>query len=143
MFKLYTCKHFQYLSNLQVDLAFPRKPEQIDFLASTVFGPQLEVLKITGFHNFYEDVFQDEAEPQTLSLAVLNKIKASCPGLKTLVFRKCRFDKEPAVQDNLPGTLETLEFHACRYTNLLNFIIPQMCNSFSEFWSSMQYPLSE
>lgn len=86
-------------------------------MASTILpsiGEKLEELKITGFEGVHEDAFENEREPQTLSVAVLDKIKASCPGLKTLVLRRCRFDLEPAAQDNLPDTLETLELDYCR-----------------------------
>jgi metal-dependent hydrolase (beta-lactamase superfamily II) len=102
---------------LQVDLVFPRKPEQIFFLISKVFpriGDKLEELKITGFHDFHDDHYQNESEPQTICVYDLEKIKAHCTGLKRFVFRKCRFDCHPYAQDNLPDTLETLEFYNCR-----------------------------
>lgn len=98
---------------------FPRTPEQISCLALNVFpsiGESMEELKITGTYDAY-----DKIGPQTISVAVLDKMKAFCPRLKTLVFRFCRFDLERAAQDNLPSTLETLEFHDCRYSNLCSF----------------------
>jgi hypothetical protein len=102
-----------------VDLVFPRKPEQIAFLVSNVVSEELEELKITGFHQIYDPY--DESAPQTISVAVLEKLKTSCPRLKTLVFRTCRFDLEPAAQENLPDTLETLELRRCRYSNISNY----------------------
>lgn len=119
------------LSHSQVDLGFPRTSRQISLLASTVFTSKrsntVEELKITGFHNC--PIFDDGAgpsvnmsrrdyfnlrEPRTLSSSVLQEIKASCPGLKTLVIRKCVLDSDPDWHANLPGTLENLEFHGCR-----------------------------
>jgi hypothetical protein len=67
---------------------------------------------ITGFYHIRN---YDDKVSQTVSVAVLNKIKACCPKLKTLTFRYCRFDLERSAQNNLPNNLKTLEFSHCRY----------------------------
>jgi hypothetical protein len=97
-----------------VELGFPRTRRQISSFAQNVLpscGDDLEELMITGFYDI--DDYDDNVS-QTVSVAVLNKIKACCPKLKTLVFRYCRFDLEPAAQDNVPDNLETLEFFRCK-----------------------------
>jgi hypothetical protein len=98
-----------------VELRFPRTRTQISHFAQNVLsriGDDLEELLITGFYHIHD---YDENVSQTVSVAVLDKIKSCCPNLKTLVFRHCRFDLEPAAQDNLPETLKTLKFDNCRY----------------------------
>jgi hypothetical protein len=105
-----------------INLVRPRTPEQIALLAFTVlpsFGANLRVLKITGIHDV--SVLPNNNEAMTLSPAVLQQIKDSCTGLRTFVMRKCKFDLAPGFQDLLPGTLETLEFNGCRWSNLYNF----------------------
>lgn len=97
-----------------MELKFPRTSRQILSFAQIVLpscGDDLEELMITGFYHIYD---YDDNVSQTVSVAVLNKIKACCPKLKTLVFRYCRFDLEPAAQDNVPDNLETLEFYRCK-----------------------------
>jgi hypothetical protein len=96
-------------------LVFPRTRRQISQFARNVlssFGDDLEELMITGFYHIRN---YDDKVSQTVSVAVLNKIKACCPKLKTLTFRYCRFDLERSAQDNLPDNLKTLEFFHCRY----------------------------
>jgi hypothetical protein len=105
-----------------IDLVRPRTPRQIALLAFTVLpslGANLRVLKITGTHDV--SVAPNVNEPMTLPRVLLEQIKDSCTGLRTFVIRKCRFDLEPGFQDHLPGTLETLEFNGCRWSNLYNF----------------------
>jgi hypothetical protein len=100
-----------------VDLGFPRTHEQISFLTTYVFpefADTLTELRITGFFDIMAD-FWDDTEPRTLTSEVLHKIKDSCQQLKTFIIRKCRFiDSEPDFLDNLPDTLEKLEFDSCR-----------------------------
>lgn len=91
-------------------------------LASRVFpsvGDKVRELKVTGFHNlrefFHLSVDCFGSETKTLTAAILDRIAASCPILKTFVIRKCNLDVRPdPFQDHLPGTLETLEFYECR-----------------------------
>jgi hypothetical protein len=106
-----------------IDLVRPHTQEQIALLAFTALpslGANLRVLKITGNHDV--DVFQpSNFEFITLPRVVLQQIKDSCTGLRTFAISKCRFDLQPGFQEDLPGTLETLEFNACWYRNLYNF----------------------
>jgi hypothetical protein len=105
-----------------IDLVRPRTPEQMALFAFTVlpsFGANLRVLKLAGPHDVSVALPNDN-EPMTLPRVVLQQIKDSCTGLRTFVISKCRFDLEPGFQDHLPGTLETLEFHGCRWRNLYN-----------------------
>ena len=105
-----------------IDLVRPRTPRQVALLAFTVLpslGANVRVLKITGTHDV--SVAPNLNEPMTLPRVVLEQIKDSCTGLRTLVIRKCRFDLEPGFQDHLPGTLETLEFNGCRWSKIYSF----------------------
>ena len=101
----------------------PRTPEQMALFAFIVLpslGANLRVLKLAGPHDVSVALPNDN-EPMTLPRVVLQQIKDSCTGLRTFVISKCRFDLEPGFQDHLPGTLETLEFHGCRWSNLCSF----------------------
>ena len=99
----------------------PRTLDQISALISKVLSEELEEMKIAGYCEI--DYLNADNSPQTMSVAVLNELKISCPRLKTLVFRKCRFDFEPAAYENLPETLQTLKFYGCRYINFCNFLL--------------------
>lgn len=125
-----------------MDLVFPRTVQQISQLATTVFpsiSPNcvVEELKITGFirdpvleHlgrpriDYFprRHCFRDPYTPRTLSYAVMEEIKASSPGLKTLIIRNCLVRLAPYARNvNIPNTLQKLEFHNCRYSSESNF----------------------
>ena len=102
--------------NLQVDLGFPHTEEKMSLLASIVLtsvGGNVEELKVTGFNHPRHGYFPMHTAPKTLTSAVLDKIKACCPGLKTLCIRDCGFDLEPDFHRHLPDALEKLKFHGC------------------------------
>jgi hypothetical protein len=124
-----------------IDLVRPHTQEQIALLAFTVLpslGANLRVLKITGTHNVR--AFQpNNFEFLTLPRVVLQQIKDSCTGLRTFVISKCRFDLQPGFQDDLPGTLETLEFNGCWYSNLYNF--SSSCRIMSKYHTSCQFQM--
>lgn len=79
-------------------------------------GANVRELKVTGFFcGVWQFPFFDEDEPKTLSPALLELIKATCPELKALVIRKCNLERyQKPFQDYLPGSLQTLEFHDSR-----------------------------
>jgi hypothetical protein len=125
-----------------VDLVFPRTIQQISQLATAVFpsiSPNcvVEELKITGFirdpvveHGGRPRIdyfprrhcFRDPYTPRTLSSAVMEEIKASSPGLKTLIIRNCLVRVVLNARNiNIPNTLQKLEFHNCRYSSESQF----------------------